>query len=141
MIIIVGSIGQCSDSARYRPYGEIPYPRLRVSGKGPQAVHGRLRQYPQHEQRQSNKKTIFLFGWFQSSYLLLAVFIDGRLVRQTINMGDNGRLLSCCFPDLFVPALTWAGLLSQAADSPPRSQTAKFAHQRQGRAQGTFSSF
>ena len=47
-------------------------------------------------------------------------------------------LLSLFLPfiDLPVPASQRIILLSSAAYSPPRSQTAKFAHQRQGRTQG-----
>ena len=42
-----------SDAARHRAHGKVVDARLRVPRKGPETVHGRLRQHPQHEQCQS----------------------------------------------------------------------------------------
>lgn len=53
LILSVFFLPPCSHSARHCPHGEIADARLRISGKRPEAVYGRLRQYPQHEQRQS----------------------------------------------------------------------------------------
>ena len=43
----------CSDSPRHRAHGQVPHPRVRVPRAGPQAVHGRLRRHPGHEQCQA----------------------------------------------------------------------------------------
>ena len=41
---------------RHRAHGAIPDASLRVPREGPQAVHGRLRRHPRHEQRQGCTK-------------------------------------------------------------------------------------
>ena len=50
-----------SDAARHRAHGQVADARLRVSGEGPEAVHGRLRQHSQHEQRQG-ERGVYLDG-------------------------------------------------------------------------------
>ena len=42
-----------SDPSRHRAHGQVPHPGVRVSGEGPQAVHGRLRCHSCNEQCQT----------------------------------------------------------------------------------------
>ena len=39
-----------SDVARHHPHVGQPDARVRVPGEGPEAVHGRLRGHPSHQQ-------------------------------------------------------------------------------------------
>ena len=64
----------CSDSPRHRAHGQVPHPRVRVPRAGPQAVHGRLRRHPGHEQCQAfplpGKQNILSTLWIESTQLV-----------------------------------------------------------------------
>lgn len=108
-----------SDVARYCAHGKVIDARLWVPGEGPEAVHGRLWQHSQHEQRQSQSNC----------------FMRWRNQKK----GNNHfwiHLLSLILVDLPLSASERTCLLSPSPYPPSRSQTAKFAHQWQRRTQG-----